>query len=219
MKNFNGFPRELTDFLIELSFSNTVEKQSENLIKYKKYISEPLNNLYYDLLPIACEINPCLETKPSRCISTPYTDRRFSPNTPLKEYMYLRFRQGGKSKDIAGLYFDMSADYYSYGMRIYKQTSAGFQAVKDYAVDNPEKFEAALEAISAGGFKIIGENYKKNHYPEIKSEVLSDFLNRKTFYIAKDTAINEKVFSSALTEELSNEFFKLRNVINLILDI
>lgn len=219
MKNFNGFPREFADFLIELSFNNTIEKQSENLIKYKKYISEPLNHLYCDLLPAACEINPCLETKPSRCMSTPYTDRRFSPNTPLKEYMYLRFRQGGKSKDIAGLYFDMGADYYSYGMRIYKQTSAGFQAIKDYAVENPEEFEAALEAISAGGFKIIGEKYKKNHYPEIKSEILSDFLNRKTFYISKDTAINEKVFSSALAEELSNEFFKLKNFVNLILDI
>ena len=128
---FNGFQKEFVDFLIQLSFENTIEKQAENLKSYKKFISSPLNELYNDLLPVACEINPTFETKPARCISTPYTDRRFSPNTPLKEYMYLRFKQSGKSKDIVGLYFDMGADMYSYGLRVYKQTSGGFQNIKN----------------------------------------------------------------------------------------
>ena len=167
MQEFKGFQKEFVDFLIQLSFNNTIEKQSENLINYKKFITQPLNQLYNKLLPVACEINSTLETKPARCMSTPYTDRRFSPATPLKEYMYLRFKQGGKSKDIVGLYFDMGADMYSYGPRIYKQTSNGFQQIKDDILENQKIYESALKNVLDSGYKIIGENYKKDHYPQI----------------------------------------------------
>lgn len=217
MQEFNGFQKEFVDFLIELSFNNTTQNQSENLIRYKKLITEPLGQLYNELLPAVCEINSELEIKPARCISSPYTDRRFSPATPLKEYMYLRFKQGGKSKDIAGLYFDMGADMYSYGMRIYKQTSVGFQHIKDSALENQKIYEKELKNILDSGYKIVGEKYKRNHYPQIKSEVLNDFLNRKTFYICKDFDLNEKVFTAELANEIAEGFYQLKNFVNLII--
>lgn len=61
MQEFNGFQKEFVDFLIGLSFKNTVENQSENLISYKKFITEPLGKLYNELLPVVCEINSALE--------------------------------------------------------------------------------------------------------------------------------------------------------------
>lgn len=216
MSEFKGFDKEFVDFLVQLSFNNTLEKQSDNITGYKKYITQPLTALYYELLPIACEINYMLETKPSRCISTPYTDRRFSPSVPLKEYMYLRFKQSGKSKDIAGIYFDMSFDGYSYGLRIYKQSSSGFQRLKDAIIDNPDKFEKELIGIVDFGYKIVGEKYKKDHYPEIKSDTLNDFLNRKTFYFSKNMPINERIFSNELLTELSEGFYQLADMMNLI---
>ncbi len=217
MQKFNGFQKEFVDFLIQLSFNNTIEKQSENLIKYKKFITQPLNQLYNELLSVACEINSVFETKPARYISTPYTDRRFSPTTPLKEYMYLRFKQGGKSKDVVGLYFDMGADMYSYGLRIYKQTSNGFQQIKDDIIENQNTYENALKNILDNGYKIIGENYKKDHYPQIKSDILNNFLNKKTFCICKDFEINDKVFTAELANEIAEGFYQLKNFVNLII--
>lgn len=214
---FNGFQKEFVDFLVQLSFENTIEKQAENLKAYKKFISNPLNELYNDLLLVACEINPAFETKPSRCISTPYTDRRFSPNTPLKEYMYLRFKQSDKSKDIVGLYFDMGADMYSYGLRVYKQTSGGFQNIKDNIIDNQNEFFEELNIILNYGYKIIGDKYKKDHYQDINNELLNDFLNRKSFYICKDQSLNDDVFTPKLAEEISQGFLQLKSFVNLIL--
>ena len=46
--NFKGFNKETNNFLFELKFCNTIEKQSENLVKYKHYITTPLNRLYLD---------------------------------------------------------------------------------------------------------------------------------------------------------------------------
>lgn len=214
---FNGFQKEFVDFLIQLSFENTIQKQAENLKSYKKFISSPLNELYNDLLPVACEINHVFETKPARCISTPYTDRRFSPNTPLKEYMYLRFKQSGKSKDIVGLYFDMGADMYSYGLRVYKQTSGGFQNIKDNIIDNQNEFLDELNIILNNGYEIIGDKYKKDHYPDINNELLNDFLNRKSFYICKERSLNDDVFTPKLANEISQGFLQLKNFVNLIL--
>ncbi len=214
---FNGFQREFVDFFVQLSFDNTVEKQAENLKSYKKFISSPLNDLYNDLLPVACEINQTFETKPARCISTPYTDRRFSPNTPLKEYMYLRFKQSNKTKDIVGLYFDMGADMYSYGLRVYKQTAGGFQSMKDNIIDNQDQFLKELNIIISNGYKIIGDTYKKDHYPDINNEQLKDFLNKKNFYICKDRSLNDAVFTPKLAEEISQGFLQLKDFINLIL--
>ncbi len=213
---FNGFPVGFVDFFIRLSLNNTIDKQTENILEYKKYITEPLNQLYSDLLPVVCDINDSLETKPARCISTPYTDRRFSPTVPLKEYIYLRFKQKGRKSDIAGLYFDMSASGYSYGLRIYKQTSSGFQSLKDYIAENPEPFEKELRMILKSGYKIIGEKYKKDHYPEISSIVLNDFLNRKSFYIARNRDLSNIVFSEKLSAEISDGFSNLKSILNLI---
>lgn len=214
---FKGFPAEFVDFFIELSLNNTIEKQAENIIKYRKYVTAPLNDLYADLLDGVCDISGILETKPARCISTPYTDRRFSPSTPLKEYMYIRFKQSGKSTDIAGLYFDMSASGYSYGMRIYKQTSLGFQALKDAITENPSPFEKELKNALSNGYKIIGDKYKKDRYPEVKSSILNDFLNRKTFYITKNSDLNDRVFTDGLFFEISDGFSTLKAFLNLII--
>lgn len=215
---FHGFQKEFVDFFVQLTFSNTIEKQSENLISYKKYITHPLNQLYNALLPVVCEISTQFETKPARCISTPYTDRRFSPTAPLKEYMYLRFKQGGKSKDAVGLYFDMSADMYSYGLRVYKQTANGMQQIRDAAAERPKAYEKEFKKLLNSGYRIIGDKYKKDHYPQIKSETLNDFLNRKNFYICKDQALNDTVFTAGLAQEIAGGFYQLEKLVQLLLE-
>ncbi len=111
----------------------------------------------------------------------------------------------------------MGADYYSYGLRIYKQTAAGFQETKDKLMDTPNKAKAVLKQVKANGFNIIGEKYKVNHYPEISEDTLNDFLNRKTFYIAKEEAVNSKVFSSELADEITHGFMQLKAFADLIL--
>ena len=206
---FCGFSPETLSFLFELKFSNTIDRQAENLTKYKKLITEPLTLLYEHLLETVCDLGLSVETKPSRCISTPYTDRRFSPQVPLKEYMYIRFRQCKKKTDILGLYFDMGTEHYGYGIRIYKQTAVGMDKLRERIKENPQKFSAAIEKISSAGFKIIGEKYKKEHFPEIPLCRAKEILNLRSFYIEKAVPVGEALFSPALAEELSCAYRQL----------
>lgn len=50
--------------------------------------------------------------------------------------MYLRFKQWGKENDICGLYFDMGSEFYSYGFRIYRQTSEKIQIAKEKIIND-----------------------------------------------------------------------------------
>lgn len=181
MKNFKGFSRKTNSFLFELQFCNTVDKQSENLIKYKKYITEPLHLLYLDLLDTVSKFEIHFDTKPAKCISTPYTDRRFSPNVPLKEYMYLRFRQANKKTDMLGLYFDMGSEAYGFGFKIYKPTASGMDLLREKISNNTELFSNLIDELLNKGFNICGEKYKKDHFPEVSACSSKELLNMKTF--------------------------------------
>lgn len=217
MKNyFNGFNRNTNSFLFELQFNNTIEKQSENLIKYKEYITKPINLLYLDLLDIVNQIDIPFETKPAKCISTPYTDRRFSPTVPLKEYMYLRFRVADKKKDILGLYFDMGSEMYGYGLKIYKPTGAGMELLREKIENHLSLASKYLDDLMEKGFEITGEIYKKDHYSELEDCAAKNLLNRKSFSISKSVPIKDMVYCSDLAGELSNAFMDLKDIFELL---
>lgn len=216
MNNFKGFNRKTNKFLFELQFCNTVDKQSENLIKYKEYISEPINLLYLDLIDTISSFNVDFETKPARCISTPYTDRRFSPTVPLKEYMYLRFRQASRKTDMLGLYFDMGCEDYGFGLKIYKPTSKGMDLLREKISNNAELFSKLIDELIDKGFVIFGEKYKKDHFPEVYECSAKELLNRKTFSISKCKSADETVYNEMLGKELSDAFLDLKECIELL---
>lgn len=213
---FNGFPQEMPEFLFILQFENTLTKQAENLQQYKKLVTEPLIELYEALLPTVFDISTQFETKLSRCISSPYTDRRFSHGKPLKEYMYIRFKLYGKKEDIPSLYFDMGADYYSYGLRIYNQSSRGMERLHVKMSENLAPYLRQLKKITSSGFSVFGEKYKKDHYPSLPDTLVKEILNRKRFYIGRTVAIGENVFTSKLADEITDGFLKVENFLNLL---
>ncbi len=213
---FSGFSPEMLDFLFELRFTNTIEKQADHLVRYKTLISEPLALLYGALLTTVSELNLPVETKPARCISSPYTDRRFSPNVPLKEYFYIRFKQYSKSTDIPGLYFDLGLEHYGYGIRIYKQTASNMAQLREKILEATDQYSVILDEIYAAGFVVSGEKYKKDHYPSLHDCTAKEILNRRGFYIEKAVPVGGNVFSPALADELSEAFRLLRKMFLLL---
>lgn len=216
MANFKVFSKNTNDFLFELQFCNTIQKQNENLIKYKKYITEPVNLLYFDLLDVINRIDVNFETKPSRCISTPYTDRRFSPTAPLKEYLYLRFRQAEKKTDMLGLYFDMGSEYYGFGLQIYKPTSIGMDLLREKICADINGFSKLFDELTEKGFEIKGDCYKKDHFSEIPECSAKNVMNMKFFSISKSKPVDETVCCESLKTELENAFLDLKSLVELL---
>ncbi|MCL1951909.1 MAG: DUF2461 domain-containing protein, partial [Oscillospiraceae bacterium] len=209
---FTGFPKEFADFLFSLQWNNTVELLPENKPVYQRLISEPLALLFHGLAQTAVSVSDTLVTRPSKCVSTMYSDMRFSRNTPLKAYMYIRFREPCGEKDILGLYFDMGCDYYSYGIRIYKQSSAGMARVRAFAAAHEQAFARELAGMQALGLEIKGEAFARDHFPGTQNAALKALLNSRSFYIGRDRPVSEVVFSGALHAEICNAYEGLRGL-------
>ena len=215
--HFDGFPREFTDFLFSLRFRNTIDLLPENKIKYKALITEPLTLLSNDLTQTALSISDTLNVKPSKCVSTMYSDMRFSRATPLKEYMYIRFREPSCEHDILGLYFDMGCEGYSYGIRIYNQTSAGMESIREGVLAKRRDFTRELEKLSSHGIMIVGDKYARDHYPDITdNNSIKVLLNMRSFHMCWDKAIDETVFNRALLDEITCAYRGLNNIFLLL---
>ena len=215
MSGFQGFDRKMPEFLFALRFNNNIDNQAVNIEQYRKLITEPLRSLYEALLPTVDKLECSLETRPARCISSPYTDRRFSPDVPLKEYMYIRFRRTDRDDNVPGLYFDMGADDYSYGLRIYKQTARGMSILRDRITDEPDRYTSALSDIRAKGYTLTGRSYKTDHCPSLPDSMAKELCNMQDFYISKTQRINDNVFSDKLSSELSDGFNDMGQLLNL----
>ncbi len=218
MSEFTGFSKQLPDFWLDLHFNNNVESEAELKDKYKKYITNPLADLYETLVPTVLSISENVELSPARCISSPYTDRRFSRGTPFKEYMYLRFKQKGKKTNIPGFYFDMGAEYYSYGLRVYKQTANGLSRMREHLSHYEETVSTVLNTVLANGYEIIGEDYKKEHFPDMKKCSAKILLNKKSFYIGKNVAVNTSIYTKELADELAECFRLMSDIFCLLAD-
>jgi len=213
---FNGFPREFQDYLFSLQFNNTVALLPENKPVYKRLITEPLTLLFHGLTQTALSVSDSLITNPSKCVSTMYSDMRFSRDAPLKGYMYIRFREPSGEKDVLGLYFDMGCEYYSYGIRIYKQSSAGMERIRQYATENSRTFTLELEKLSRIGMAVIGDKFSKDRYPDVQNAALNDFLNKRNFYIGHNCPINETVFNGQLRDEIADAYIELKSIYDLL---
>ncbi len=215
MDEFQGFRIDVFDLWCEICSGN--EASSEVIKeKYKAYITEPLTKLYDKLIPSLQMISDDFDLTPRRCISSPYTDMRFSRGKKYKDYMYLRFKQSGKEHDICGLYFDMGSEFYSYGFRIYRQTNEGMQITKEKIINHMDHFSKLMEPATEHGFEIYGESYKKDHFPHLVDSVVKRLLNKKNFYIGKRVKLNKSVFSAELADEIIDGFFCVSEIYNFL---
>ena len=213
---FDGFPKEFADFLFSLRFKNTVDLLPENKVTYKALITEPLTLLFNDLTQTALSISETLVAKPSKCVSTMYSDMRFSRTTPLKEYMYIRFREPSREHDILGLYFDMGCEGYSYGIRIYNQTSAGMENIREGILAKSRDYGQELARLKQMGMIIVGEKYARDHYADIDDDAIKELLNMRYFHLCWDQMIDETVFSRKLVEKIASTYVEMSGIFALL---
>ncbi|NLZ46122.1 MAG: DUF2461 domain-containing protein [Clostridiales bacterium] len=214
---FKGFPKEMPQFLYELQFKNTVESKQDNIVPYKELITKPLYDLYEEIVPVILDIDQRLDTKRARCASSPYRDRRIYKDIPLKDYMYLKFRQLGLEENAPVLYFDMGCDNYTFGLRVYWQSIKHMELIRKKIAENTKTFNTVLSKLIKQGFKISGERYKRDRWKEMSDCPAKELYNCKRLIISKDKPLNEGVFNGDLSKEIIEGYLQLRDMLSLIM--
>ena len=83
--NFTGFTKETLDFYYKINMNNSKNNFENNRELYNQFVKRPMMELYQDLSDYLCNYDSSLCFVPSKCISSPFADQRFSKSKQIKE--------------------------------------------------------------------------------------------------------------------------------------
>ena len=129
---FQGFPKEMFEFFMAISFNNNTEFFEENRKLYEQKVKAPLYALARDLTPMALHVDPEMEVRPSKVVSRLRRDTRFSANKlPYRDHMWLSWRPAGRPKSQCfGLYLEIGLEGLRYGVGWYDADPRRAKAIR-----------------------------------------------------------------------------------------
>lgn len=181
------------------------------------HVRQPLLALHGALSEALAQIDPELEFRPGRCLSSAYADARFCHGSPLKEYMYLRFRLvTGDRANIPGFFFDASNDLVRYGLQLYKPTAAGVQAVRRAVLANPAHAERLLTDLEAPPpVGLYGKDYAQDNWPQVAGPE-KGWLNKREWAFYQKLPEGGLYFRPELAAQVSQTYARLSGIYHLV---
>ena len=216
--SFIGFSKDTISFLTNLEINNNKKWFETHKQDYEKFLLNPLKDLVNDLAFTMKTIDPYIEVSPliNKTISRIYRDTRFSNNkSPFKTTMWITFKRPNKEwKDAPAYFFELSANYYRYGMGFYRATPNTMKKFRERIDKNPNEFKKVVSFFAKQNtFVLEGEKYKKV-FDKSKSTELQEWYQRKNFYLVCNEKQNKNFYSNKLTIEvmkgynLLSDFYK-----------
>lgn len=186
---FEGFCEDTLKFLVELTINNNKPWFEENRKHYEKVLLNPMQELVMDLTPAMIAIDPAFVTKPSigATISRIHRDTRFSKDkSPYRSNMWLTFKRGGDLwEQEPGYFFEIAADYWSFGMGYFQATKDTMDRIKaDIKADNPKITKLIDELNKRKDLKLFGDDYKKFKDDGIPDAYKSWMSKKNVYFMA-----------------------------------
>lgn len=208
MGRFEGFSSHTVEFFIALGMNNSKAFFENHRQEYERYLLQPLRDLAFDIAPHMLAIDAQLDARPviGGAISRIYKDaRRVRGGPPYKEYMYLKYCRRGEEHDL-GFYFDISADYCTTGLGLFKNTPKYMNSLRRYILENSMRYKQILQSVP--GYGLFGDTYKRPPLGSADAQV-QDILKRRYFFFQKEIPL-ENTFTADFAEKLQHEFARLQ---------
>lgn len=159
---FEGFTRETSDFLWELSFHNERPWFQEHRDQYQRVLHEPFHALAEEVCREMSQDYPFANF--SLHVSRIYRDaRRLFGRGPYKDHLWFTIKNGdNRHTEGPMLWFELSASSFSYGLGFFDVTPAEMNAFRAGILANPARFERlASPVMKMRGFHMTGPEYKR----------------------------------------------------------
>lgn len=218
---FQGFPKEMFEFFMALSFNNSIEFFNEHRKEYEKYVKQPLYDLAADLSQAALLVDADMEVRPSKAVSRIRRDTRFSKSKlPYRDYMWIGFRRQGLPKsDCFSLYFDISCEHVRYGAGWYDGDPARAKAIRAAIVRRQDEFLKIVSDKKLNReFELMTEPYKRMEVPDTLHKELVPFYVSKSFYYQHEEVTGKQVLEPSFGEQIAKGFEILKPVYTFLLE-
>lgn len=214
------FCQRSIDFLYFNHKYNSKAWYHEHKEDFKRYLSAPFYDLAVALAPAMLKIDPAFITEPKSIISRLYKDVRFAKDkTSLyRDNMWLTFmRDKNKAYGLPGFFFEISPYNFSYGCGYYMADAKSMASLRNLILSGSPVFQKAKECFeNQHFFDMVGETYKKPHYPDLPSD-LSRWLEKKDICFIANSTDCDLLFSQNLADVLAERFCSIKPIYDLLI--
>ncbi|GAF02934.1 DUF2461 domain-containing protein [Saccharicrinis fermentans] len=139
-------PKEIFDFLVELSIHNNREWFQDNKPKYLR-AKEAFEAYTNKLIALINTIDPSIGHPAAKdCVFRIYRDARFSKNKdPYKNNFGAYISHGGRKSTYAGYYFHLEPDNSFIGGGIYCPSPKVLKSVREAIIENTQSYKSIIE--------------------------------------------------------------------------
>lgn len=211
---FQGFNEDTYQFFWEIAFHNEASFFEANRERYKKNVYEPLKQLTIELAPIAQEIDPDFNIRPSGVISRIRRDTRYSHDkTMYRDHAWLGFRRPGSMlSESFVVYAEFERESYGYGMGMYGSNPALMREIRPRILAKPQKFLSLVEDNAfQSRFSLQGDEFKRPRFMDAPNGVLP-YLNRKGLSFCFSSPNLKNTLKPEIADEIKDGFQLLKPV-------
>lgn len=211
---FQGFNEDTYQFFWEIAFHNEASFFEANRERYKKNVYEPLKQLTIELAPIAQEIDPDFNIRPSGVISRIRRDTRYSHDkTMYRDHAWLGFRRPGSMlSESFVVYAEFERESYGYGMGMYGSNPALMREIRPRILAKPQKFLSLVEDKAfQSRFSLEGDEFKRPRFTDAPNGVLP-YLNRKGISFCFSSPNLKNTLKPEIADEIKDGFQLLKPV-------
>ena len=204
---FNGFTKEASDFLWELSFHNERPWFQAHKEQFERCVNEPFKALARDTLD-QTQLRLADRTWNVH-ISRIYRDaRRLFGRGPYKDHLWFTIQEGDHHQEQPVFWFELGASYYSYGLGMYSDRPALMEQFRKAIDANPARFERlAKDTLSHKGFRLSGLEYKRPKGD--RGEILNPWYNRRYLSVGFEGDFGGDLLKPELPALLAEAFVRL----------
>lgn len=215
---FQGFTRETSDFLWELSFHNERPWFLEHKEQFERCLNGPFKTL-------AAETAERMEGHfPGRNWQTHcsriYRDaRRLFGRGPYKDHLWFTlWSEEARRSGAPAFWFEISAATFEYGVGYFEVSPAVMETFRAMVDANPARFGRIAEELShMRGLRILGEEYKrpKGNY----EKPIADWYNRRWLGAEWVQDFGGELLTPELPEKLAKAYGRLMPLYDFLLEL
>lgn len=203
---FQGFTRQTSDFLWELSFHNERPWFLEHKEEFEAVLNRPFKALAADALSLMRQRYP---EKEFQChVSRIYRDaRRLFGRGPYKDHLWFTVFEGDPHENGPVYWFELGAATFSYGMGFWDATPAQAEAYRRQIDANPAAFERIIRPIERKQYRLYGREYKRPRAE--RPEPISRWYNRRSLSVGRELDFGGDALSEKLPYVVADCFEEL----------
>lgn len=214
------FCQRSLDFLYFNYKHNSKAWYHEHREDFARYLSIPFRTLVEQMAPHMLEIDSQIITEPKSVVSRLYKDLRFAKDKSClyRDHMWLTFMRGtSESSGLPGFFFELSPYGFRYGCGYYMAGAQSMSAIRELALNDSLSFQKAKKCYEEQSiFTLVGEDFKKPHYPDYPEDMRLWLEKRDMCFIASSQDI-DMLFSDDLATQLAEQFALIKPLYDLMI--